>query len=36
MKSEGNRTLRRPRGYGRIILMWGNLLRVAQGFGEEI
>jgi len=21
---------------GRIILMWGNLLRLAQGFGEEI
>jgi len=21
---------------GRIILMWGNLSRVAQGFGEEI
>ena len=20
---------------GRIILMWGNLLRLAQGFGEE-
>jgi len=25
-----------PRVDERIILMWGNLLRLPQGFGEEI
>jgi len=35
-KFEGKRTLRDPGFDGRIILMWGNLLRLAHGFGEEI
>jgi len=35
-KSEGKRTLREPVVDGSVILMWANLLRLAQGFGEEI
>ena len=35
-KSEGKRTLWYPGVDWRVILMWGNLLRLALGFGEEI
>jgi len=35
-KSEGKRTFRGPGFDGKLILMWGNLLRLAKGFGEEI
>jgi len=35
-KFEGKRTLTRPRFDGRMILMWGNLLRLAHGFGEKM